>query len=989
MIANTAAIPITSIGEFAVQVWQTDDGLPQTSASSVVQDRDGYLWIATYGGLARFDGVRFTVFDDNNTPEMSSRHITSLFVDQEGAVWCGNDNGQITSYRDGRFQALALKGDWSGHKIVGIGADRKGDLWFLCNTGELVRVKDGFSLKPASGASPRLVVFVNNEQGDIWIQRDNEVLLLEHNVLTPLPLAGANPFTYIQGIGASRDGGLWIIRDQRVKKWSSNGQEQDVMPTPWEGAVVHCLIETKDGHLAAGTSVSGLFLFKTNETAVSFSRTNGFPSDWIISLFQDREGNVWAGSGNGGLAKLRAGNVTTVTPPDRWQGRALLSVLVDRKNALWIGTEGAGLYRYFQGAWTNYAGSAGIENPYLWSLLEATDGSIWAGMWGGGLVAQQGGVFQAVPGISDWNAPVTALLNSSSGEGIWVGTGLGLLKYEAGKIEWYAKKPEIVSPQVVAVKEGRHGEVWFGMSGGGLGCWQQGKLRQFRRADGLSSELVQSLHLDSEGTLWIGTGGGGISRLKHGRFSSVTTRHGLSSDIICAIEEDEAGYFWISSHGGIMRVSRAEMNRCADRQTERIQPLTYGLSDGLPTLECSGGFQPAVCRTADGRIWFPTIKGLVAVNPANVTTNLLPPPVIIERVLVDDVITPWGKGTIDPVRLSPGRHRLEIQFTGLSFAAPEKVKFKCRLEGLNSEWIDSGTRRSAHYSYIPPGDYTFQVIACNNDGVWNQRGASLSLKVMPYFWQTLWFRTLAGATLVGFGGLLVWWDSRRRTRRKFEQLERQKALEQERSRIAKDIHDDLGASLTRISMLSQSARGDVGNPPATDACLRQIYSTTGELTNAMAEIVWAVNPQHDTLDSLASYIQKFAHDFLKAANIRCRLDMPLDPPLWHLRAEVRHNVFLAFKEAVNNAVKHAGASEIRISLKVERAAFVLGVEDNGHGFEPGTKEPGGSPGTHSFSSGLSNFQRRLHEIGGTCEISSAPGKGTKVQFFVPIATTEF
>jgi signal transduction histidine kinase len=406
----------------------------------------------------------------------------------------------------------------------------------------------------------------------------------------------------------------------------------------------------------------------------------------------------------------------------------------------------------------------------------------------------------------------------------------------------------------------------------------------------------------------------------------------------------------------------------------------------MPTLECSGGLQPAGCRTADGRLWFPTTQGLVGVNPDDVKVNRLPPPVVFEELRVDgQLVKPTGR--IDaPPQIPPGRQRFEFRYTGLSFTVPEKVRFRVQLEGVEKDWTEAGTERVAVYRYIQPGDYTFRVIACNNDGIWNDEGAAYSFQVLPHFWQTWWFRLLSGLAAAALVAGSVWFIARRRLHRKLERLERQQAIERERARIAKDIHDDLGASLTRITMLSQSVRGEVEESAPAARDLDRIYTTARELTRAMDEIVWAVNPKHDTLDSLATYLGRFAQDFLAAAHVRCRLDVPMHLPAWPLTAETRHNLFLAFKEALHNIVKHAAAAEVRVSLIIERQAFTLCIEDQGRGFLTQTPAKVAAPDSARLATGngLSNMQQRLAEIGGRCEIQSAPGTGTKVAFIVPV-----
>jgi len=359
----------------------------------------------------------------------------------------------------------------------------------------------------------------------------------------------------------------------------------------------------------------------------------------------------------------------------------------------------------------------------------------------------------------------------------------------------------------------------------------------------------------------------------------------------------------------------------------------------------------------------------------------MPPPVVIEDIMLDSQSLAEDERGRVPLRIPPGRNHLEFRYTGLSLVAPEKIRFRYRMDGLESEWVEAGGKRTADYSFMPPGDYTFHVTACNNDGVWNETGATLSFTVLPHFWQSWWFRALSGcAAAVTIGGV-VWLVTRRRMRRKLERLERQQAVERERARIAKDIHDDLGASLTRITLLSQSARGELDHPVQAALSLDRIYGIARELTRAMDEIVWAVNPKHDTLDSLASYLGRFAQDFLAAANVSCRLDLSSQLPAWPLMAEVRHNLFLAFKEALHNAVKHSAATEVQVSLTLQAPAFVLAVEDNGCGFAVGES----SASQRSLrGNGLSNMQRRLAEIGGLCQIQTVPGNGTRIHFIVPV-----
>jgi signal transduction histidine kinase len=520
--------------------------------------------------------------------------------------------------------------------------------------------------------------------------------------------------------------------------------------------------------------------------------------------------------------------------------------------------------------------------------------------------------------------------------------------------------------------------------GGGLGRLQNGKLRQFLKADGLSSDYIQCLHIDQVGTLWIGTYGNGLCRYRDQHFDNVSTENGLLNNFICDIEEDNYGNFWISSHKGIFRLTREELVMCANGKINTVHCLSYGKGEGMPTLECSGGLQPASAKTADGRLWFPTSRGLVVVNPDETGNNRMQPPVVIEDIVANGRTLAQNPAPDKFLEFAPGLQRFEFHYTGLSFQAPEKILFQYQLQDWESDWMDAGAKRMAEYSYIPPGAYTFRVRARNNDGFWSGDGVSFKFRVLPHFWQTLWFRVfslLGGVLLVGGSVLFI---TRQRMRQKLERIQRQQTLERERTRIAKDIHDHLGANLTRISLLSQSAHGELDNPVHAGVQLDRIFNTTRELTRSLDEIVWAVNPQHDTLDSLANYLGNFAQEFLVPINIRCRLDLPLQLPPCLITAEVRHNVFLAFKETLNNVAKHAAATEVTVLLETDAEGFTVIVRDNGRGFDLSAAESNPEKDRLARGNGLKNMRQRLEKLGGRCEIQTSPGNGAQITLVVHV-----
>jgi len=981
----SGAEPANEPPSYFMRSWQVESGLPQNKVTAAVQTHDSYLWVGTYSGLARFDGVRFTVFDSKNTPAMHSSRVTSLYESADGTLWIGHENGEVTIRKDGQFQPLPIRAGWVRRKIAAITADAAGDVWLLNDVGLIARVRDGLVLSPEAGTAKKLFSLTRTADGTAWVARDGRLSVLDQGRLRTIypdwPLTNS---TYVQGICASRDGGLWVGSNSRIRKWKDGKWAEDLGVAPWAMAPLTGLVETKNGTLVAATANTGFFfLFPgTDKPPQHINRFNGLEVNWITLVMEDRENNLWLGTGGNGLIELRQNHIQTLEPPDRWHGRALLAVYPGRDGEMWIGTEGAGLYRYQNGDWINFGYTNFIGNSYIWSVTEDLAGQLWVGTWGGGLFERAGDHFKFAPGLENLTVPVTALLPARDG-GVWVGTSLGLLHYQDGKTNWFTEADGKTVRDVRTIVETTNGIVWFGTAGHGLARLEQGRVRQFGQSNGLPGDYIECLHWDETGALWIGTFDGGLCRLKAGIFFVIDREQGLPNSVIGDIEDDGHGNFWMSSQGGIIRASKAELNNCADGKVNAVRWLTYGINDGMPTIECSEGLQPAGCKTPDGRLWFPTTKGLVVVNPAAVKVNPLPPPMALEEVLIDgERVT----NTRSPLIVQPGHYRFEFHYTGLSLVAPEKVQFKYRIEGLEKDWVDAGTKRVANYSFVPPGNYTFHVIACNNDGVWNETGVAQPFTLLPHFWQTWWFRILGGLLTAVAASAVAWFETRRRLRRRLEKLEREQAIERERARIARDIHDDLGASLTRITMLSQSARGESELSATVASNLERIFGTARELTLAMDEIVWAVNPRHDRLDSLANYLSRFAHDFLSTAEIRCRLDMPVQLPSLPVAAEMRHNLFLAYKEALHNAVKHAAATEVRVELKFAADTLTLVVADNGRGLPPG-ETPGQSPvSANGFphGNGLANMQRRLAEIGGECTIRCELGRGTDVSFIVPL-----
>ena len=559
---------------------------------------------------------------------------------------------------------------------------------------------------------------------------------------------------------------------------------------------------------------------------------------------------------------------------------------------------------------------------------------------------------------------------------LWVGTEQGLARWDG--LQWtnYAGS-------IRAMTEDRAGHFWVGTANG-LVRIETNQWVWFTQTNGLPSDTITSLCPDDQGVLWVGTSKG-LVRFENDQWTTYTTAEGLAGNSIGYLLDDAQGSLWIGSRTGLMRARKQDLNDFARRPRSpgvpRQLPIRiFGKPDGMPTRECTEGSQPAACRTEDGRLWFPTVKGLVSVNPAELRRNTNPPPVVIEAVVVDNVLqnaTGLRAPVPTAVTISAGKESLEIRYSSLNLATPDKGRFRYRLAGYETVWheVEAATRR-ANYSKLPPDRYRFQVQACNEDGVWNELGASLAIEVLPPFWQTWWFISLSGACLLGLIVGSVHYVSTQRLLRQLAALRQQEALEKERARIARDIHDQVGANLTQVSLLGEMIEIDKDLPSEVEAHARQISQTALETTRALDEIVWTVNPSNDTLDGLINYICKYAQDYLALAGLKYRLEVPPDLPRTPISPELRHNAFLAAKEAINNVVKHARSSSAWLHLQLEPRRFTLEIQDDGRGVAPADESKG--------RNGLRNMRKRMEDVGGSFTLLPRPGGGTIVRLSAPL-----
>jgi signal transduction histidine kinase/ligand-binding sensor domain-containing protein len=784
-------------------------------------------------------------------------------------------------------------------------------------------------------------------------------------------------------------------------------------------------LQDHEGHLWLGTE-SGLCQLRPNAVRV-YAREHGLRNDDVKSVTEGPDGTIWLGTAEG-LSGIKDGQVTNLPPvePSNW-GRAE-GLLADHRGRVWYGARAHTVMAFDHGDWVSPA-PLSLGESWVRTLYQDRSGRIWAGFDRGVAWMNEAGAVQQLPHALS-NPDVRVIHQDRRGD-LWFGTyGGGLNRLHDGQITAYATALGENNNRAWWIHEDVEGVFWVGTRNGlnrfippippphspnpnlflnpnpNLNVTKPSGLESERAiTSGIMSKIT--ITSKSQGFPLFGaierSEGEGMRLAEADRFFTYTTRHGLFENIVNNIQEDDFGHLWLSGPQGIYRVSRRELNEIAAGRRPRAQVLAFGERDGMLNSQCNGGVnQPSGCKDRAGRIWFPTARGVARIDPGTIHHNAVPPPVVIEQVKADEE-TVYGDGMAAqasrlaseirntksefrnnrsrfslaaPLRLAPGRARvLEIHYTANSFAAPHRMRFKYRLEGHDRDWrSDEDNRRTAFYTNLRPGAYTFRVTACNNHGVWSETPAGFAFILAPHFWQTWLFYVLAGSTLVGLAAAVQAY--RLRWQRRLLKLEQLQVLANERTRIARDLHDDLGTALTGLALQLDVLRRDACDGPTRVNRLAETAAHIRALAERMREVVWAVNPRCDTVSSVASFLEQQAAYFLKADGLRCRFEFPEDIPPLPLDGETRYQLALGVREALTNAVRHAAASEIVLSLSVEANQLLLRVADNGRGFRVTECKVGGR--------GLDNVRARLEKIGGYCECRSTPGSGTTIELCVPL-----
>jgi signal transduction histidine kinase/ligand-binding sensor domain-containing protein len=970
---------------FRLDQWTTDEGLPQNSVTAIAQAPEGFLWIGTFGGLARFDGTSFRLIERADSLGRHIDRILSLAVSADSAVWIGTEEGGLLRYYHGGFERFTRDNGLPDNSILSLHVDRQGTLWVGAERGGIARrVAGGFERLAEIDGAPveRVVSFVEGRDGSFRVNAGDRVIQVQREGQLAGRWEAAPAPGPTQLLLVDRAGTAWYSLPSGLVP-ASDGTARPSIPV----VSVSYLVEDPGGGYWVGTFNDGLYYFQSADSSElrRYPLPNGRESYRVRSALVDQENDIWFGTNASGLIRLKRNTFATYTIAHGLTNDVMTAVMADQAGTIWSasncwGVSALDLVRRTVRVYKPRKPNDRTGDPCVFAMTESSPGTMWMGTYGGGLTRIQNGREEWLRhrpiGLRD--SVVLALFTDRSGM-IWVGTQAGgLAAFDGTRVtRSYTTADGLAHNNVRAIYQARDNSLWIGTLEG-LSHLVDGRFRTYTAADGLSSGHVRSIYEDADRNLWLGTYGGGLNLFRDGRFTQIAREQGLADDVVSAILEDERGAFWMSGNRGIFRADRQELISFAEGRVSRIHSVLYGEADGLGDAETNGGFQPAGWKDQRGNLWFPTVGGLAVVVPSRLQIQDRPPPVSVEEVVVNGVVRSPEEG----LTLGPGHTNVEFRYTGLSLSNPDRLIFRYRLENYDQEWVEAGARRVAYYPRLPPGRYRFVVLAANRDGIWNETGSRLDVQVLTPFYASWWFRVAAALALTMLA-VSLWYrreEAMARAQRSQAAFSRRllESQEHERKRIAGELHDGLGQELLVVRNRALLVlRNDELSAPAREQ-LTHITEVVDQSLEGVRRLAHNLTPlQLDHL-GLSTSLRSMVQAVGETSGIK--ISTAIEDIDGLLPVEQQINLFRIVQEGLNNIVRHAGATEAIVRLQPNGESLQVTIQDNGQGFR--VERDGRGQLTGGF--GLSGMAERIRIMGGEVDVVSQPGSGTRITIAVPL-----
>jgi len=965
-----AVDPNRHISQYAHTAWRIQDGALSATPNVIVQTADGYLWIATHGGLVRFDGIRFVPWEPPNAKPLSA--VFSLLAGKDGSLWIGTGTN-LARWKDATFT------DFSGSsgRVNSILEDSHGTIWItrsrihdamgpLCQVvGNKLRCYD----KADGLNTPGAVVLAEDFEGDLWIGGSGGLFRRTGDsffAYEPESLKSARGLEGVATLAAARDGSLWVGIGRRGPSLGLERLRRGVW-TPFvspqlkgSALAVSALFIDRENTVWVGTLDEGIFRICAGK-AEHFSSADGLSGDAVSGFYEDREGNLWVTTSEG-IDRFRDTQVLTFSTREGLSGAEVYSVLAAQDGTIWMGNHGA-LDSLRKGTVTSIDPKHGLPGQGVTSLLEDHAGDLWVGVDDALFVYERGRFIQVKRSDGSPTGIVLGLIENRDHD-VWAEL---LLPTRLARIKHRKIVEELPTPQIPAAAslapDPRDG-VWLGLVNGDLARYRDERLETFSASHGQNSPVRQVL-VSAEG-LVFGATSGGLIAWHDGKVQMLTSQNGLPCDAIDSLLADNDSALWLYAQCGLIKIENTEIERWLEQPTLSVKTQVLDAFDGA--RPGSVPFSPHATRSSDGKLWFANENVVQVINPEHLTQNGVPPPVHVEQILADH--KPYS--SLNGVRLPPLIRNLEIDYTALSLVTPQKVLFRYKLEGHDPEWVDAGTRRQAFYNELPPGRYRFHVIACNNDGVWNEEGATWDFSVAPAWFQTIWFSILCATGVLFVVWMLYLLRIRQVTRTLSVRFDERLA---ERTRMARELHDTFLQTIQGSKLVADNALGNLQDPIRTRRALEQLSQWLDRATQEGRAALHSLRTSTTEANDLAAAFQRALDDCRRETSMTAVFSSAGDAREMH--PIVRDEVYRIGYEAIRNACVHSSGTRVDVVLSYADD-LSLEIRDNGVGIDSAVATAG-----RDGHYGLKGMRERASRIGARLTVASSAGSGTEVRVVVP------